>query len=191
MSAVALMAVGGFASYLSQKNVFYKGVEKLEIGKQMQAAAIFADSSYDALTDANFAAPDAANEPAAAQPAAQPTQTQSQPVEPPCAAGETPVIKDNEIAGCTSNKIKRPQQPQTETPNPAPDKVVVSAKSLQTTPEAPLPPPPPSCESQGKYMYTGEDIPGLLYGMCIDCLTTDFVANGNKCPAVIPAKAGI
>jgi len=38
-----------------------------------------------------------------------------------------------------------------------------------------------SCESKGKFTYTGPDLPGLLYGMCINCETMKFTKNGNRC----------
>ncbi len=39
----------------------------------------------------------------------------------------------------------------------------------------------PSCESKGKFTYTGPDRKGLLYGTCIPCETQKFLESGRTC----------
>jgi len=39
----------------------------------------------------------------------------------------------------------------------------------------------PYCESIGRYTYNGKDIPGLLYGNCIDCQNEQFNSLSGRC----------
>lgn len=108
---------------------------------------------------------------AAISPATVPTPAAPKPVASLCGQNEVPVIKNSQFAGCKMLIVPAETvQPVVQTPaTPAAPKVT---RALQ----------PQTCESKGKYTYTGPDRPGILYGTCITCLTTDFVSHGGKCP---------
>lgn len=77
------------------------------------------------------------------------------------------------------------------------DTTTNTCKQPSTTPApSPTPTPPPAattCESQGKYTYTGDPKPGMRFvGMCIECPMAQYQANNYTCrtPAEIAAGAG-
>lgn len=157
-----LVVTSGGASFYAQKQGFYKGVEPQQWNFAKASALTVEENAtvpnfFPAVTEAPT------NEPpkTEAKVVAEKIVAEVEPVSSPCRGQEVPVIKNGQIQRCTGTK-------------PAPKIKIIE---LQTPPlQAPL-----SCESQGRFTYTGEDQPGLLYGMCIDCLTTQFAANEGRC----------
>lgn len=159
------MVASGAASFFAQKKTLYKGLEPLQ-WNFAKASVLTAEewSAQPALSSAQIALPPVQAE---IKPAAEaPLQEQQtfEPVVSPCGANEKPIIKNSQIAGCSKENT-----PVVSVQNNIP---ALKIKVLDAQ---------PSCESQGRFTYTGEDRPGLLYGMCIDCLTTQFASNGEKC----------
>lgn len=164
-----LMVASSAASFFAQQKTLYKGLEPL--GKNFAQASVFtAADEIQPAQPAFFPQTETkkSDEPSPKQTAAgeeTPAEPFFEPVASPCGASEKPIIKNSQITGCST--ISTNYKLQTINFNPPALKI----KILEAN----------TCESQGRFTYTGEDQPGLLYGMCIDCLTTQFAANGGKC----------
>lgn len=180
-----LAVASGAASFFAQQKTLYNGLEPLKQlkGNFAQTSVLSAQPTTIPQAAAQAAAPEIqtppAEIPAESQQTAEPQQTPAliKPVSSPCGADEKPVIKNSQISGCT--KINTPLQItnyQLSTNSLAPKIKILETQSPKIASTSPA-----SCESQGRFTYTGEDRPGLLYGMCIDCLTTQFAANDGAC----------
>lgn len=158
-----LAVVGGSASFFaSEGKTFFKGLEPLR--------DVIPASVLDAPTEN---AEQVALQIPEIQTAQEPFIRTKTAVASPCPPGETPVIKNGKIESCgRKHEEKKP-----ELPKPT---VIISAP-LPPGPKVRILTLPSSCESQGRFTYTGPDRPGLLYGMCIDCGTNIFIMNGGKC----------
>ncbi len=172
---VGTLAVSsGAASFFAQQKTLYKGLEPLQ-WNFTKASALTADEIQPAqlAQPASFSQTEIkkSEEPFQKQIEAveeTPAKLSLEPVASPCGSDEKPVIKNSQIAGCAAVSVR--SNP------PAPKIKILENSSLRENP-----PSAETCESQSRFTYTGEDRPGLLYGMCIDCLTTQFAANGGKC----------
>ena len=96
----------------------------------------------------------------------------------PCQDRGVPILKDGKIAGCSQDSTLGtvPISAQKALPLAKPGPVVKIIEENSMEASLPL-----SCESQKRYTYTGEDRPGILYGMCLDCGTASFIKNGGRC----------
>lgn len=170
LSVAALMVSSGAASFAAQKRTFYKGLEPLK-GSFAKASVLDAPATNKTETAEQPAQPVAPAvlqtppETLAAQPPPRPESiplsqpvSATEPVPSPCGEGQIPTIKNSQITGCSN--IAEQTHYQLPTINyklaPAPKAKIIERQ------------PAPSCESAGRFTYTGEDRPGLLYGMCID-----------------------
>lgn len=181
-----LAIVGSGASFFATKGkTFYKGVEPLE--KQVSGIKYQVSEVEDVVkTSVLHVEEDINEEPPEA--IAEPPQARTAAVVSPCPSGQTPIIKNGQVAGCSSPEEKKsvlqqvPVKISAPLP-PAPKVKILTEPNITVNPLQPstLYPLPSSCESQGLFTYTGPDRPGLLYGMCIDCGTNIFILNGGKC----------
>lgn len=184
MLVLVLMFVGAGVSYAVKNTSFYRGLESAidQTSASAQASVLLAGEP-DIGYIMNIAKEDKAeklidskvweNAQKYMPPAAPKSVTVDQ---TSCPSGSMPIVKDSKIVGCTGDEKK------VKITNSAlfAEETIQEAKIIKSAPVA-QPTTKISCESRGKFTYTGPDMPGVLYGMCIDCLTTDFLANGRSC----------
>ncbi len=166
-----LVVTSGGASFYAQKQTFYKGLEPLQWNFAKASSLTVEENTLEFLP-AVEPKPVEQPQPVSPTPTNEPKiVAEVEPVSSPCRGAGVPIIKNGQIRGCTGAKTTAEvfQDQSTSVVSFAPKIKIIEL-------QAPL-----SCESQGRFTYTGEDQPGLLYGMCIDCLTTEFAANGGKC----------
>lgn len=172
-----LTVTSGAASFYAQNQTFYKGIEPQQ-WNFAKASALTVEENATApkflpalLASPVLPAPTNESPETESRVVAEKIVAKIEPVSSPCHGEEVPMIKNGQIQRCTGTTPAI-----SFAPKPAPKIKIIEFQSPKTSPA-----PAPSCESQGRFTYTGEDQPGLLYGMCIDCLTTEFVRNGSKC----------
>ena len=183
---ISLTAVSVFASYYAQNKTYYRGEERPRGANDTASLGDLKNQLYTSILNVDENVNDAVKtgtnlpiwhleekktgeiaDTSAISPATvRELPTAPKPVAPLCGQNEVPVIKNSQFAGCKMLSLPSQSAQQTQPVQIAP----------VTRTQAPA-----TCESKGKFTYTGPDRKGILYGMCIDCLTTDFVTRGGKC----------
>lgn len=187
---ISLTAVSVFASYYAQNKTYYRGEERPRGANDIASLGDLKNQLYTSIlnvdekgseSNVGDAEQNGTNLPiwhleekktgeiadkSAISPATVPEiPATPKPVSSLCGKNEVPVIKNSQFAGCKMLSLPAQQAKQAQ-----PVKIQVTRTQA-----------PATCESKGKFTYTGPDRKGILYGMCIDCLTTDFVTHGGKC----------
>jgi len=193
----ALMVLGGASSYTASGSPFFRGTLSGELLKSSvidsainstETGGIAQSEAYDfsAITRANakrLATEKQRQGEERPRPAAKPAVIeQAAPVITkklsPCPAESSPILKDGEVAGCTSTRSETLPGSSTKAARqtrPAPTPVISFPETLPTPTTKPSVRPtsklngsePASCEEQGLVRYTGPDQGELLHGMCI------------------------
>ncbi|MBP9717763.1 hypothetical protein KBD59_00495 [Candidatus Gracilibacteria bacterium] len=105
-----------------------------------------------------------------------PVQIQTTPLE--CSFGTTPVVENGRLVGCEVRKEIVISSKQLETTFATPtktNKIKIPEQTATSTASR------ASCESKGLFTYTGEDVPGMLYGTCIPCEMNNFITQSRTC----------
>jgi len=201
------MAVGGAASFFaSQGKTFFKGLEGIrDEGSGMRNQGYVSilnveTESFRETLERSFES--STEENASTIIVEENNEAKIQPVNAPCSHGETPIIKNGKIESCGRKEIEPQKLPKPKAAKgkpallPGPKVKILTESSMEASAAPKLPETaslqptilkqvqdnlPPSCESQGKFTYTGPDRPGLLYGMCIDCETQKFIWSNGSC----------
>lgn len=178
-----LTVVGGGVSFFATRGkTFYKGMEKQVSSVRYQVSAV-----QDAAKTSVLHMKKEKEEKREIN-----IKYQVSAVTSPCSNGEILVIKNGQVAGCSSREKKEKKiepQPQTPVkisapPPPGPKVKILKEPSVEVNASTNYKLPTTnfsSCESKDSFTYTGPDRPGLLYGMCIDCETNNFIIYGGKC----------
>lgn len=204
---VTLMLAGAAVSFFAQKNTFYKGLEPLDV-RSAQASVLNADfMESEDIVSADTEILDKLSQLSPTETLRTlkrnetPQAEKIEPVKSFCGQGQIAALRNGKIIGCSLEKIEKktpafvipapdrsqgqsPAEIQHEVPSlpPAPKiKIIDTASPTPAPAPAPALPALPTCESQGFFTYTGPDRPGLLYGMCIQCPTQEFVLSGGNC----------
>lgn len=88
-----------------------------------------------------------------------------------CPFGTSPVIEGGRLVSCTAKEKVTISSKQLEPDLAKKIKIPDTEKISQSL----------SCESKGLFTYTGDDLPGLLYGKCIPCEMKKFNNQNRSC----------
>lgn len=147
-----LMTVGGAASYVAQKNVLYRGLQAQ-------------DNAYASVLNSE--------EISRSLPLPNVTTVKAQSPEPEKIQPKK--IKPAAVVQKIYTKINPVKSP-CEGGSP-----IIKNSQIVGCTVSNITAQPTTCESNGRYTYTGPDQPGITYGSCIDCETTKYILNKNKC----------
>jgi len=204
------MASSGIALYQADQKTYYKGLETLTALKEATPAPSGKVARLSKQKSSEFASVLQSNKEringfldsgefggaSVLEATESPKEEKAQVAR--CAADDTPVISNGLFVGCKSNieaaekeaaalvettlpvktvsvieEAKQVTQVIIEKKVEEPSSISFNKLKRQTT--------EPSCNEQEKFVYSGPDMPGLLYGMCIECDTVTFVNNNYSC----------